>query len=166
MNPIERLALSRERLRVVLMPPPTKFSGHLFGERFAAMATDFFERIKAMPGVAQLIAPVEAWWAEHPLRNGGLVVADACRKLTASLAERHPLGLMFGGLLVGAILVLSRPWRWIAMPALLAGLLPGQGSRTGRESPIASLAKLFASLTASRAGAAKPINQLASTPPT
>ena len=150
MTAVDRLALSRERLRLAMLPPPPRPAEHLFGERFGALTAGLLERLKTTPGLAELIEPIKAWWARHPLRTAGLVAADASRKLATPLAARHPLALVFGALLVGAVLVFSRSWRWIASPALVAGLLPSLASRGLRELPLASLAKFFASISAPR----------------
>lgn len=157
MSPVERLALSRERLRVAMQPPPVKPSGQFLGENIGEFAKDLFNRIKSMPGLGSLIEPVEAWWARHPLRTAGLVAAEASRNLTTPMAERHPLMLLFGAVLVGALLTLSRPWRWLVSPAVLAGLLPSLASRTIRELPVDSWLKLLASISAPAAAQTTPI---------
>ena len=150
MTAVERLTLSRERLRIAMLPPPPKPADHLFGERIGVFMTNIIERAKATPGLTELIEPIEAWWAQHPLRTAGLVAAEASRKLATPIAERHPLALVFGSVLIGALLILGRPWRWSGIAALLAGLLPGVAPRSVRELPIASLAKLIASITTPR----------------
>lgn len=152
MSPVERLALSRERLRAAMQPPPVKPPSHLLGEGIGEFAKDLLARVRAMPGLGGLIEPIEAWWARHPLRTTGLVAAEASRNLTTPIAERHPLVLLFGAVLVGALLTLSRPWRWLVSPAVFAGLLPSLASRAIRELPVDSWLKVLASISAPAAG--------------
>jgi hypothetical protein len=51
-------------------------------------------------------------------------LTEAVKTLLLPLAQRHPLGLVLGGVALGALLGWSRPWRWLATPALVVGLLP------------------------------------------
>ena len=156
MTPVERLTLSRQRLRAAMLPPPGEPHRHPLGDKIGAFVTDLIERFKGVPSLAGLIEYIEGWWAQHPLRAAGLIVAEASRKLTTPMAERHPLGLIFAAALVGALLVFSRPWRWIVSPALFAGLLPSLASRTIRELPVDSWAKVLASISAPRASQTQP----------
>ena len=92
MSPVERLALSRERLWAAMQPPATKPHGHVFSEGIAEFAKDLIDRLRTMPGIGSVIEPVEAWWAGHPLRTAGLIAAEASRNLATPMAQRHPLG--------------------------------------------------------------------------
>lgn len=148
MSPVERLALSRERLRVAMQPPPAKPPGHFLGGNIGEFAKDLMSRIKSMPGLGNLLEPIEAWWARHPLRTAGQVAAEASRSFATPMAERHPVMLLFGAVLVGALLALSRPWRWLVSPAVVAGLLPSLASRAIRELPVDSWLKVLASISA------------------
>lgn len=151
MSAVARLTLSRECLRAAMLPPRGDPSPHPFGKGVSELAQSVLARIKAMPGFGGLIEPVEAWWAQHPLRTAGLVVVEASRKLATPMAARHPLALVFGAALVGALLALSRPWRWIASPALVAGLLPSLASRTIRELPVDTWLKVLGAISTPRA---------------
>lgn len=157
MSPVERLTLSRERLRAAMQPPPIKPHSHLLSESIGEFAKDLVAHVRAMPGLGGLIEPIEAWWVRHPLRTASLVAAEASRKLTTPIAERHPLVLVFGAVLVGALLTLSRPWRWLVSPAVFAGLLPSLVSRTIRELPVDSWLKVLASISAPAAVGTKPV---------
>ena len=151
MTPVERLTLSRGRLRAAMLPPPGKSRSHPLGDRIGEFVTGLVENFKAVPSLAGVIEHIEGWWAQHPFRAAGLVVAEASRKLTTPMAERHPISLVLAAALAGALLAFSRPWRWIVSPALLAGLLPSLVSRTIRELPVDSWAKVLASISAPRA---------------
>src|SRR5450755_4189219 len=150
---VERLALSRERLRQSLLPPPPKPCGHPLGEGLGALATDLVNRVKAVPGVQLLLEALHDWWAQHPLRSASLVAAAAARKLAAPLAERSPLALVLGAALVGALFALSRPSRWLLRPALIAGLAPALASRVIRELPIDAWLTVLSSFVVPRAPA-------------
>ncbi len=93
----------------------------------APSRADLAERLKDLPGAAMVIDAVQTWWAQHPLRTATLVAGEASRKFAAPLAERNPVALILGAVVVGALLAWTRPWRWILRPALFAGLLPAVG---------------------------------------
>lgn len=140
-----------------MLPPPRDPARLSLGDSISELAQNLLARIKAMPGVDGLIEPIEAWWAQHPLRTAGLVVVEASRKLTTPIADRHPLALVFGAALMGALLALSRPWRWIVSPAVLAGLLPSLTSRTIRELPVDTWLKVLGAISTPRARAKPPL---------
>jgi hypothetical protein len=89
-----------------------------------------------MPALTVVIEGVQDWWAQHPLRTAGVVAAEATRRIAAPIAERRPLALVFGAVLVGALLALARPWRLLLRPSVLVGLLPMIAARAIRELPI------------------------------
>jgi hypothetical protein len=119
-SPAERLTASRERLRQALRDTAAARSGHA-GQGSGA---SWLNTLKAIPGVGIVVEALQAWWKQHPLHVTGTVVSEALQAAVRPLAQRHPLGLMVAALLVGGLLVSSRPWRWILTPTLLAGLLP------------------------------------------
>jgi hypothetical protein len=134
-----------------MLPPQVDPPPRPLGDSISELAQSLFARLKAMPGLDGLLEPIEAWWAQHPLRTAGLVVVEASRKLTTPIAGRHPLALIFGAALMGALLALSRPWRWIVSPALFAGLLPSLASRTIRELPVDTWLKVLGAISTPRA---------------
>jgi hypothetical protein len=145
---IERLALSRERLRLTMLPAPAKAGSPLFGGASSgSFAAGLTERLKDLPGAALLLDAVRTWWAQHPLRTASMVAAEASRKLAAPLAERNPLALILGAVVVGALFALTKPWRWLLRPALFAGLVPALGARIMRQLPLESWLRMFASVS-------------------
>lgn len=127
-SPAERLAVSREHLRAALgreqgssrsdsADPST--DARTDSERKAG-----FEDLRSLPGARLVIEAVGLWWSRHPLRATGLLAAEAAKTAIAPLAQRHPLLLVAGALVVGGVLARCRPWRWGVSSALFAGLLP------------------------------------------
>lgn len=118
LSPVERLVLTRERLRLALQgaddkPPSTDAPG-----------VSWLGSLADIPGAGALIAAATRWWAQHRLRLVGKAISDTAKAVVQPLAQRHPLALVLGALLLGGLLAWSRPWRWFLTPALFAGLLP------------------------------------------
>ncbi|MDR3368990.1 hypothetical protein [Rhodoferax sp.] len=67
---------------------------------------------------------LSAWWRKQPLRVALPLAMETAKVLVQPVARRHPYTLVLGAAAVGGLLVLVRPWRWISVPALTAGLLP------------------------------------------
>jgi hypothetical protein len=132
----------------MLPPPPKTRREHALGEGVSSFASHLIERVKAMPGVAVILDALRSWWAQHPLHTAGTVATEASRRLAAPIANRNPVALVVGAALFGALLMLTRPWRWMLRPALFAGLLPALVARAIRELPVDSLLGMFASFNA------------------
>jgi hypothetical protein len=148
---VERLALSREQLRTAMLPK-RRTSGKADAQGGAgAVASSLTDRLKAIPGAPVLLDAVKTWWAQHPLRMATSLAAEASRKFAGPIAERNPLALVFGAVLLGALIALTRPWRWLLRPALFAGLIPALAARAIRELPIDSLLRIFSPGTQSAA---------------
>ena len=136
---LERVELSRERLRRALQPPraPTR-------ARTRGPLDPRLRRLRALPLVAEMIDSVAAWWAQHPLRPISQMAGEASDALARPLAQRHPLLLVLAAGLLGAGLAWSRPWRWIFSSALFAGLVPQFVARVAASLPIASWLTMLA----------------------
>ena len=145
---IERLALSRERLRSTMMPAERKTASGPLTAGVGTFASGLADRVREMPGADVLLEAIQTWWQQHPLRTAALVAADASRKFAGPLAERNPLGLVLGAVVVGALLALSKPWRWLLRPAIFAGLVPAIAARVMRQLPIESWLRMFAHVSA------------------
>ena len=123
LSPTDRLARSRERLRQALDGTlATPAAANDPGGR--ATAPSWLDTLKALPGAAVVAEAIGSWWARHPWRVAAIVAASTASAVVKPLAQRHPLGLMVGAVLVGGLIAWSRPWRWAVKPALFAGLLP------------------------------------------
>ena len=151
----ERLALSRERLRQTMQQGAKPFKGAskpLLGATGAAWVNSF----KSAPGVSIILEAVGSWWARHPLRLASMVAAEAATAVVQPIAQRNPVGLVLGALVLGAVVVWSRPWRWILKPALLAGLFPQLLSKVIAHAPSRSWMTVLMSLADGQRQPARP----------
>jgi hypothetical protein len=119
----ERLVLSRERLCQAIREHASPNSG-LSKSAQGTSASTWFDALKSIPGAPVLLQALTAWWAVHPLRVVCMSTAGAVKTVIQPLAQRHPIGLVAGAVVVGVLFVRSHPWRWLFKPALFAGLLP------------------------------------------
>lgn len=124
LTPVERLALSRERLRVAMAHnAATRASGR------AAPGAGLLDILKTtLPGanvwIDTLGPTLKQWWARHPLHSSGVLAGDVVRTVLRPMAQRHPVALVTGAVVLGAVLIWSRPWRWAFQPR---NLLPTLG---------------------------------------
>ena len=133
-------------------PPPQP---PLMGGGVGDLGNRLLERARRLPGAAILMEALEAWWKEHPLRTAARVAEGASRRVVQPIAERNPLGLILGAVGVGALLALSRPWRWALRPALLVGLLPQLVAQVVRRMPTESWVNMVGELAVPRRRAAR-----------
>ena len=129
----DRLSVSRVHLRQALMPPPhTTHTGAGEGGDDGSNRPTFFrwlDRLSTAPLASIVINTVQRWWAKHPMRLAVLLADDAARTLVKPIAKNHPYRLVLGAGAVGAVLMLSRSWRWlpraVLTPALTSTLMAG-----------------------------------------
>ena len=143
LSPADRLTLSRERLREAMRNKTAQRSS---SPSAGAGATAWLDSLKAIPGAGVVVEAVRSWWAQHPLRVASMVAADATKSVLQPMAEKNPLGLVLGALVLGGLLAWSRPWRWLIKPALFAGLLPQLVSKALAHVPSRSWLAVLASL--------------------
>lgn len=143
-SPAERLALSRERLRRAMRPQRAAGGA---AARGPSSPGAWLGALKAHPVGAILFDAVARWWSQHPMRLAGMVAANATSAVVRPVAQRHPLTLVLGALVVGGLMVWSRPWRWLVTPALLAGLVPQIFSKAMAMVPPQSWMAVLAALT-------------------
>ncbi|MEO7150165.1 MAG: hypothetical protein ABIX46_00405 [Burkholderiaceae bacterium] len=164
LSAVERLERSREHIRqsidAMAVPPPRLLAttvGAAPGSTLEAM----LEKLLNLPGVDIVVDTAQSWWKYHPWRAVGVVMADASRSAVAPIAKRHPVTLMLGAALAGALLLRWGPWRWVAKRTLLAGFIPRLATRLAANVPMESWLSALAVLRrpATRATAS------ASTPP-
>jgi hypothetical protein len=128
---VDRVMLSRRRLQQALMP-----AAHASGSRASSARPAllrWLDRLASTPATGILVGTLQSWWARHPMRLPLLLIADAAQTLIGPVAKKQPYMLVLGAAATGALLVLSRPWRWLPRalltpalltPARLASLLP------------------------------------------
>ncbi len=147
----DRLAASRERLRqamqVIVKPPQRATAGGASSSLFGATGSAWLESLKSVPGINIIVDAVTSWWMRHPLRLASGVASDAARAALQPVAQKNPVALVLGALVLGAVVVWTRPWRWVARPALLAGLFPQVLSKVIAHAPVSSWLSVLSSLT-------------------
>ena len=142
LTPLQRLARSRERLRLVLSPPPRPAAGGSGG----GTGKSWEQRLRDIPGMATVIDVVKVWWQQHPLHAVSIVASEVGRTTLRPVANRHPLALVGLAVLAGAVLAWARPWRWALRSALFAGLAPQVASRVVASLPIESWLTMLGTL--------------------
>ena len=66
---------------------------------------------------------------DNPLLLAGNMASRAVQTAVRPIAQRNPIGLVLGAAVAGGVLALSRPWRWLFAPAVIASVLPHLVSR-------------------------------------
>ncbi|MDP2369483.1 hypothetical protein [Rhodoferax sp.] len=121
----DRLALSRQRLRLAMQGRQASPQNGGVTARAATPALAWLERLKSVPGLNIVVDLLNGWWAQHPWRVPTVLAAEAIDAMVQPVAKRHPLVLVLGAATLGALIVVSRPWRWLRRtPAPPAGVLP------------------------------------------
>ncbi len=122
-----RLAATRARLYAELLPPRSSRprqaadgAGQAADGGFFARATAWVEQTlreashsaKRVPWLVLASEAVHQWWRKHPLRPVAELAADETRHALTPLVRRHPLLSVAAAAGVGALLIVSKPWRW------------------------------------------------------
>ena len=147
---VDRLAESRARVRdalLVIAKPPQRASAGAARSLFGATGTAWLDSLKTAPGVSIIVEAINAWWMRHPLRLASGVAVDAARAALQPVAQKNPVALVLGALVLGAVVAWSRPWRWIARPALLAGLAPQLLTKVIAHAPVSSWLSVLTAMT-------------------
>jgi hypothetical protein len=77
--------------------------------------------------IATPSSPAEAvnqWLSEHPIKLASEALGDVTKSVVSPIAQRNPILFVATSLVVGGVLVWSRPWNWLLKPAIIAGLVP------------------------------------------
>ncbi len=126
----DRLSVSRVQLQQAMKPPP--HAANTGDGSARPPLVRWLDRLTSTPAASIVLETVQRWWAKHPMRLVLLLADDAAQTVMEPLARKHPYRLVLGAAAVGALLVLTRSWRWlprtVLTPAitstLMAGLLP------------------------------------------
>ncbi len=157
-TPSERLTLSRERLRLALRDIAGP-AGRAASARNSGTGLAWLDSLKSIPAAGIVIEAVRSWWAEHPWRIASLLAGETVKTVVQPLAQRHPIGLVVGALLVGGVLAWTRPWRLVFTSSLLAGLLPQLLSKTVAQIPTQSWMAVLSELLKQPRQTQKPAQQ-------
>jgi hypothetical protein len=138
----DRLDASRAALRRFIQSR-TAQGGTATGAHASNAPAPWLDSLRQHPAAIIVIGALSAWWKAHPLHTAGVLAAATARSALLPVAQRHPLGLVFGALLVGGLLAWTRPWRWLPrartlQSPLLAGLWSSLALRAASELPLQS----------------------------
>ena len=149
----ERLEASRARLRSALLKiahPPPKPS--LLGDLgIGSFGSQILEKLKALPGAALVLESIQHWWAEHPLHAAGSLAEEASRRYMGPIARKNPVAVIVGGAVFGALLVASKPWRWLLRPALFFGLVPQIAAQALKRMPLDAWLQMLSTFSGKQA---------------
>jgi hypothetical protein len=139
-SPEQRLAISRARIRDYLENSSgrRKRGGTAAGAA-AASSNDWFEKVRKHPVAGAVVDAVMGWWHNHPLHAVGTVAGAAARDAVGPLARRHPVAMVSAAVLLGALVVWTRPWRLVLKSALFAGLASQVAARLVAQVPLESV---------------------------
>ncbi|OGB50892.1 MAG: hypothetical protein A2503_04635 [Burkholderiales bacterium RIFOXYD12_FULL_59_19] len=119
----DRLAQSRDRLRQALSQaarPGDDSPAPPFGDT----AAEVWAKLKGTTSAHIFTTVLKNWWYQHPLRLALQMSAQTAEMVATPVAQRHPIALVVGAGLAGALLVRTRAWRWLSVSAVFAGLTP------------------------------------------
>ena len=124
LSPQERLAISRRAIVRYMNRHHPEVPGKLEtqgeGEGQAEIRTD---RPSNHGKFSQIKYAASMWWHRHPAS----AVADLASPLLDSYSKAHPFKLLGISAIVGAALVIVRPWRMISGSALLIAAIKSSG---------------------------------------
>jgi hypothetical protein len=122
-TPADRLAQSRERLRLALNGLPPAPDDPEAALQAARAAAPWWSKLMAQPGASIVIEAMQLWWARHPSRESVLLALNATQAVVQPIAKRHPVALVASAFVIGGLLAWRRPLRSLLKQALFAGLL-------------------------------------------
>lgn len=153
--PALRLQASRERLRDAMTPPPEPPAPPPAPPN---AVQKWLKSLSAVPVVGEVAEAVGSWWVRHPLRPVVRMANEAATAAAQPVALRHPALLMSGSAAVGALLVLSKPWRWALRSALFAGLVPQLASKVISKLPMRSWLTMLGTVAGSAGNRPSPVS--------
>jgi hypothetical protein len=131
MTALEGLEVSRARLRREMSRPAVAASAN------GPPKSSWLDVIKDLPLIGRVTSLLRQW------RPVGQLVVEAARAGAMPLAERNPFALVLVAGAAGAVLLWSRPWRWIFSSAVLAALLPRLVALAASRVPLESWIKMI-----------------------
>lgn len=140
--PLQRLASSRERIRVTLRQEREEQEQHHPSALMSALL--------AIPGARAVVETVSQWWAHHPMHVAGTVASNAARSMMRPMARRNPFGLILAAVAVGGLVYWLKPWRFIMKSAVVASIVPQLVARAVNHMPIESWLATLAAMVSLR----------------
>jgi hypothetical protein len=163
LTPSERLTLSRERLRLALRDISAS-PGSASSARASGVGLAWLDSLKSIPAASIVIEAVRSWWAQHPWRVSSVLASEVVKTVVQPMAQRHPLGLVVGALLLGGVLAWARPWRFILTSSVFAGLLSQLLSKAVAQIPTQSWMAVLTELLKQPARSQEPTQATGSSP--
>lgn len=114
-----RLEMSRARLRTAMSSTRRQVA-----LSDGAGSPGWLTRIENLPGVRVIIGALKNWWLGHPLRPVVRLAHHTTDAFAMPVAQSHPIAMVSAGVVLGALVIAARPWRWFLKRALFAGLIP------------------------------------------
>jgi hypothetical protein len=119
----QRLVQSRAGLRRALRDQ-VRSSESLAGSLNHTAVLAWMAGLRQMPGTDVVVQALKTWWLQQPLRSASITAWDSAKAALQPIAQRHPAALIAAAIAVGGVLAVTRPWRWVFQPTLLAAVLP------------------------------------------
>ena len=156
-TPEQRLARSRELIRESIdevAGPPRRVVPTVPGAA-SSVLQELLDKAMTVPALNVVVNAVQSWWRYHPWRAVGAVAADAGRIAVTPVANRHPVLLVLGAAVAGALLLRWGPWRWVAKRTVVAGFVPRLATGVAASVPMESWLSAFALLRRKGTSASK-----------
>ena len=115
----ERLEASRDRLRSAMSSTRRQVA-----LSDGTASPGWLARLENLPVVRGLVDALKNWWSRHPLRPVVTLAHQTTDAIATPVAQSHPIAMVTAGVVIGALVIAARPWRWILKRALFAGLIP------------------------------------------
>lgn len=120
---LDRLIVSRSRLRQLLLPATAEragagdvdsasTAGWAAPRRWRAQWRLWTRRGSLSPLFKAAEYGLGSWWLRHPWRETATVIGELGAANVRPVIRRHPLAAIGLGVAAGAALAWSKPWRW------------------------------------------------------
>ena len=122
-NACDRLAATRGQLRLALRAglEPDK---PINGLRNSGWPGRLWSGLKSSPRAHSLAQGIEDWVNRSPLPVAASLAANALDATLRPMAQRNPWRLVMGAFVLGGVFAVTRPWRHVISPAIVAAMLP------------------------------------------
>jgi len=136
LTPAQRLAQSRERMRLSLAPPEEEEADH---------GPSLVQAFRQHPLLASAYEVLKLWWESHPWRPATFVAGGLAREAVLPLARRHPIGLVLAAMLLGGSLAWFRPVRGLVKSLVVKGVVAQSLMNLVQQPLMGNLANAFIS---------------------